>query len=278
MACLKPVTADREGIKAAWSQTSKPRAHLGKRTAPEVLQPQREEARMEAEVCDRVDECQAVIRQRVDCFFTDCLAKVPLWVDSLLTGRNIINRTPFYDTVLPQQSLDSFVEELRLMIQRDVARHFGVASLATIRNVKLALRVDVKQLQSLFKEYHRTLLVTQLATEISNRACQQSVNSFKASVLFIKVLEKLEIGSALLKLANCCPRQNRVHYRQVMITQVDGMLQTIRNQLIAEACLQAASCFYELYDLLWELQCKREIAISNRLIRESVSRTRKSHN
>lgn len=257
MAYLSVVTAAPKQAEASPVKTARKLTSPSNGTTAEILQTP--EVNREAEVCDRVDDCQRVIRQRVDSFFTECLVRVAPWVDNLLDGKKSISQTPFYDSILPQQALDALVEELRLTVQSSASGYFGVTSLAGIKKIDLAPRMDAKLLQSLFKEYRRTLLTMQLAAEISNRACRQSINGLKAPFLLDKVLEKLEIGANILQVADCCPRQNRANYRQTMITQVNGMIQTIRNELATEACHQAAISFYELYDLVGG-QCEKNTA------------------
>jgi hypothetical protein len=236
MTCLKVAAADREPPKASLFHTS-----------PAIFPPPGEDRR-EAGVCDLVDECQMIIRHRIDTFFAACLAKVAPWVDNLLDCRRAAGQTPFCDAILPQRALDALVEELRLVIKSKAEGYFGVTPLAGIAKIDLALRRDVQLLQGLFAEYRRTLLVMHLAAAISNRACEQSINGLKASFLLETVLDELELGSKVLDLAKCCPRKNRPNYRQVMMLQVSGMLQTLRRQLAKDACYQAAACFYELYD------------------------------
>lgn len=226
----------------------------GAGAAANLSQPPQGQVSPVSAVCDVVDECQTVIRQRIDEFFAACLTKAAPWVEDLLDGKQTISQTPFYAAVLPQQELDAHIEELRRLIEEKVRGYFGVTALAVIPRIDLAVRLDVMRLHGLFAEYRRTLLVMHLAAAISNRACHQGFNGLKAPFLLEELLEKLAIGSKLLQVANCCPRQNRAGYRKAMLAQAKGVVQTLRKQLSAEACYQAAVSFYELYDLLGEPQ------------------------
>lgn len=253
MVYLKAVSADLEPVKASPFHSSlKTKGRLDDGATPEKIKPQLENNGQADAVCDIVDECQKEIRQRTDGFFTESLNRAAPWVEDLLDGKKTLSQTPFYDAVLSQQELDAHIDELRRTIQRKVQGYFGATALAFITKIDLAARVDVLQLHALFTEYQRTLLVMSLAAEISNRACQQSFSGLKTTFLLDRLVEKVAIGSQILKMANCCPRQNRECYRTIMIPQVKGVVQAVRNQLTAEACYQAAVSFYELYDLLGE--------------------------
>ncbi|MDR3565654.1 MAG: hypothetical protein P4N59_30030 [Negativicutes bacterium] len=212
----------------------------------------------EEAVCQIVENCQVEIRRRLESFFAQCAVRVIPFAEGLLAGRKSFSLVAFQDEVVPQSECELLLQEIRRYIQSEIKQYFGVSSLVSMNWSVCDQETEAEYIACLIGEYRRTLSVAEFAAKLGDKACQESFFALKLPSLAGDVLDKIALGSALLRVFDCHPRQGFAQRRQSLIAQIKGLLRTVHWHIATEACQAAARNFYELYDLTWEPYYEKE--------------------
>jgi len=209
-------------------------------------------------VSDKVDYCHQAINQRIEEFFQSRLDRISIFVD-LIIERKVFDQDAFYNNILSRSDLDILVKELRNIIQRETEKHFGAVAFVNMHYGDYGVQGNIHYIDGLIQEYLRTMHIIESSEELISQSYREYVDQFKVFFLVKKLAKKMKPGESVLKMVDCCPKQNVLRVRQTMISQIAGILNSVQRKLAKDTCRMAAISFYELYDVVWELHYEKEI-------------------
>lgn len=211
----------------------------------------------EAEICQLVEKCHNTIRQYVENYFNQCNARVLPFVEEVLLGRKQLDQKTFATDIFSSQDFRLLEQKLSETI-RKAAKRLGSGAFIYRMRVDTVSLVDLAYSTCLFREYQRTMLLTEAVANMGNRLYQESIANFNLPMTISRVVEQLRLADMFLHIVGCSSNKSRERYRAMMIKQLIGILDSIHCKLVTDVCRVAAERLYDLYDLMEEINHERK--------------------
>ncbi|SMC99706.1 hypothetical protein [Sporomusa malonica] len=215
--------------------------------------------RREVEVCQLVEECQNTIRQYIAVYFKQCTLRVAPFIDQVFLGRKKLDLESFDANIFSPYDMTVLEKKLSEIIEKSAEQCFRIKPFTHLQQVEPINLADFVYITCLFREYRRTMTVTEVAAMAGNKLFRECVSCLNVPMVISQVAEQIQLGDVILRIVGCSPPARRESYQQIMINQVAGLLESTRRKLVTDTCLTAAKRIYELYDLVGKLNHEKNV-------------------